>query len=159
MSCTRRRSASDILASSGIVVIGWAEVDAGGGDARPAGTEVGVGAVVIVEVGSGVGESVGVEVAVGVEVGSGVGENVGVEVAVGVEAGSGVGVGVGVEVAVGVEVGPGVGVGVGTTDRPQPSIREPIRRRKNARKQVPRFRSIENKSIRSVKATLGKKPR
>jgi UDP-3-O-[3-hydroxymyristoyl] glucosamine N-acyltransferase len=75
---------------------------------------------------------------VGVEVGAGVG------VAVGVKVGVGVGVGVDVGVAVGVKVGAGVGVGVdvGLTDRPQLSVRNPIRGRQNARRRLVRFRPI-----------------
>src|SRR5271165_4416647 len=110
MSWTRSLSALDILASSGMAVIGEADgeaaVDAGGG--------------------------------------------VGVGVAVGVKVGTGVGTGVDVGVAVGVKVGAGVGVGVGTglTDRPQLSVRNPIRRRENARRPLLRFRPIL-KNIRS----------
>ena len=64
--------------------------------------------------------------------------------AVGVKVGVGVGVGVDVGVAVGVKVGAGVGVGVdvGLTDRPQLSVRNPIRGRQNARRRLVRFRPI-----------------
>src|SRR5271166_4116235 len=106
MSWTRSLSALDILASSGMAVIGEADgeaaVDAGGG------------------------------------------------VEVGVKVGTGVGAGVDVGAAVGVKVGAGVGVGGGTglTDRPQLSVRNPIRRRENARRPLLRFRPIL-KNIRS----------
>jgi len=134
VSWTRRRSAPDILASSGMVVIGWADGDTGGGVGRPAGVDVGV------------------EVVAGVKVGSGVGAGVGVGVVVGVKVGSGVRVGVGVGVVVGVKVGSGVGAGVGTglTDRPQLSVRKPIRRRENARRRLLRFRPIVKKSFQSA---------
>ena len=68
-------------------------------------------------------------------------------VEVGVKVGTGVGAGVNVGAAVGVKVGAGVGVGGGTglTDRLQLSVRNPIRRRENARR---RFRPIL-KNIRS----------
>ena len=84
----------------------------------------------------------------GVGVGAGVG--VGVGVAVGVKVGTGVGADVDVGAAVGVKVGAGVGVGGGTglTDRPQLSVRNPIRRRENARRPLLRFRPIL-KNIRS----------
>jgi hypothetical protein len=90
------------------------------------------------------GGGVGVGVAVGVKVGTGVGAGVGVGVAVGVKVGTGVGAGVGVGVVVGVKVGAGVGVGVdvGLTDRPQLSVRNPIRGRENARRRLVRFRPI-----------------
>ena len=120
MSWTRSLSALDILASSGMAVIGEADgeaaVDAGGG------------------------------VQVGVKVGIGVGAGVKVVVKVG----TGVGAGVDVGAAVGVKVGAGVGVGGGTglTDRPQLSVRNPIRRRENARRLLLRFRPIL-KNIRS----------
>jgi hypothetical protein len=96
----------DILASSGMAVIGEADgeaaVDAGGG------------------------------------------------VEVGVKVGIGVGAGVEVGAAIGVKVSAGVGVGRGTllTDRPQLSVRNPIRRRESARRPLSRFRPIL-KSIRS----------
>jgi len=120
MSWTRSLSALDILASSGMAVIGEAAVDAGGG------------------------------VEVGVTVGIGVGAGVNVGVAVGVKVGTGVGAGVDVGTAVGVKVSAGVGVGGGTglTDRPQLSVRNPIRRRENARRPLLRFRPIL-KNIRS----------
>src|SRR4029077_18203643 len=124
MSWTRSLSALDILASSGMAVIGEADgeaaVDAGGG------------------------------VEVGVTVGIGVGAGVNVGVAVGVKVGTGVGAGVDVGTAVGVKVSAGVGVGGGTglTDRPQLSVRNPIRRRENARRPLLRFRPIL-KNIRS----------
>jgi hypothetical protein len=92
MSWTRSLSALDILASSGMAVIGEADgeaaVDAGGG----------------VEVGA----------AIGVKVSAGV----------------------------------GVGGGTGLTDRPQLSVKNPIRRRENARRPLLRFRPIL-KNIRS----------
>lgn len=100
----------------------------------------------------------------GVEAGSGAGvtviSGVGAAVGVGVTVSSGVGAGVGVGVAVssglGAGSGVGVGVGVGLTDWPQLSVREPIRRRKNARKQELRFRSIVKKSFQNaIQATLG----
>jgi len=125
MSCTRSLSASDILASSGMAVIGGADgevaVDAGGG--------------------------VGAGVAVGVKVGAGVGVGVGVGVAVGVKVGAGVGVGVGVEAGVKVGAGVGVGVGSGLTDRPQLSVRNAIRRRENARRRLLRFCPILETSV------------
>jgi hypothetical protein len=134
VSCTRRRSASDIPASSGIVVIGWADVDADGGE-LPAGVNVRVGVVVGVEVGSAVGAGVEVGVAIGVKVGSGV--RVGVAVAVDIGAGSGV----------------GVGVGTLSAGRLQLNVRTPTKGRKNARKHLPRFRSMMNKSILPIYAT------
>ena len=78
----------------------------------------------------------GGDVEVGVKVGIGVGAGVNVGVAVGVKVGTGVGAGVDVGTAVGVKVSAGVGVGGGTglTDRPQLSVRNPIRRRENARR-------------------------
>jgi UDP-3-O-[3-hydroxymyristoyl] glucosamine N-acyltransferase len=104
------------------------------------------------KVGSGVGVGVGVGVAVAVEVGSGVGVGVGVAMAVAVEVGSGVGVGVELAMAVAVEVGSGVGVGVGTgfADRLQLSVRKPIRRSEDARKQPLRFRSMVKKSVQNT---------
>ena len=70
MSCTRSLSASDILASSGMAVIGGADgevaVDAGGGVGVAVG---GVGVGVGVNVGVAVGVKVGAGVAVGVDVG------------------------------------------------------------------------------------------
>jgi hypothetical protein len=84
--------------------------------------------------------AVGVEPVVETEAGSGVGVGVGVSVGVGV--GLGVGAGVGVSLGVGVGVAVGVGVGTGLTDWPQLSVREPTRRRENARKQLLRFRFI-----------------
>jgi hypothetical protein len=134
VSCTRRRSASDIPASSGIVVIGWADVDAGGGG-LPAGVDVGVGVVVGFEVGSAVGAGVEVGAAIGVKVGSGV--SVGVAVVVDFGAGSEV----------------GVGVDTFSTGRPQLSVRTPTKGRKNARKQLPRFPSMMKKSILPTYAT------
>jgi hypothetical protein len=118
VSWTRSRSALDMLASSGMVVIGEADGDAGGGVRGPAGVAAGVGVVVGVKVGPGVG--VGVGVMAGVRVGSGVG------------------------LLVGFKVGSGVGAGVGTglTERPQLSVKRPIRRRENARKQLVTFRAI-----------------
>jgi hypothetical protein len=78
------------------------------------------------------------------------GGGVEVGVAVGVKVGTGVGAGVDVGAAVGVKVGAGVGVGGGSglTDRPQLSVRNPIRRRENARRLLLRFRPIL-KNIRS----------
>jgi len=110
MSWTRILSALDILASSGMAVIGGAAVDAGGGVERSTGAGVEVGVAVGVDVGAEVGAGVEVGVAVGVDVGAGV------------EAGVEIGV-----VAVGVDVGAGVGAGVptGLTDRPQLSVRNP----------------------------------
>jgi len=108
MSWTRSLSALDILASSGMAVIGEADgeaaVDAGGG------------------------------------------------VEVGVKVGTGVGAGVDVGAAVGVKVGAGVGVGGGTglTDRPQLSVRNPIRRRENARRPLLRFRPILKTSVQNA---------
>ena len=91
---------------------------------------------------SGVG--VGLAVAAGDKVASGVG--VGVAVAAGDKVASGVGVGV--AVAAGVKVASGVGVGVGAwfSDRLQLTARDPMRKRKNARRQPLRFRSMVNKS-------------
>src|SRR5271165_2192559 len=120
MSWTRSLSAFDILASSGMAVIrgfdGEVAVDAGGG--------------------------VDVGVAVGVKAGTGVEAGVDVGVAVGVKVGAGVDVGVGVAVGVKVGAGAGVGVGTGLPDRPQLSVRNPIRRRENARRRLLRFRNI-----------------
>src|SRR6516164_8534459 len=75
---------------------------------------------------------------------SGVG--VGLAVAAGDKVASGVGVGV--AVAAGVKVASGVGVGVGAwfSDRLQLTARDPMRKRKNARRQPLRFRSMVNKS-------------
>ena len=75
---------------------------------------------------------------------SGVG--VGLAVAAGDKVASGVGVGV--AVAAGVIVASGVGVGVGAwfSDRLQLTARDPMRKRKDARKQPLRFRSMVNKS-------------
>ena len=75
---------------------------------------------------------------------SGVG--VGLAVAAGDKVASGVGVGV--AVAAGVKVASGVGVGVGAwfSDRLQLTARDPMRKRKDARKQPLRFRSMVNKS-------------
>ena len=52
---------------------------------------------------------------------------------------------------VGVEVASGVGAGVctGLADGPQLTVRKPIRRRKNARRQLSRFRSIVNTPIKT----------
>ena len=91
----------------------------------------------------------GVEVGVKVRIGVGAGVNVGV--AVGVKVGTGVGAGVDVGAAVGVKVSAGVGGvggGTGLTERPQLSVRNPIRRRENARRPLLRFRPIL-KNIRS----------
>src|SRR6516164_5743864 len=58
------------------------------------------------------------------------------------------GVGVGLAVAAGDKVASGVGVGVGVwfSDRLQLTARDPMRKRKNTRKQPLRFRSMVNKS-------------
>jgi hypothetical protein len=96
---------------------------------------------------------VGVGVVKGVKVASGVGVGVGLGVGVGTGSGVGVGVGLGVAVAsgVGVEVASGVGVGVCTrgADGPQLTVRKPIRRRKSARRQLSRFRSIMENPIKT----------
>ena len=76
MSWTRILSALDILASSGMAVIGGAAVDAGGGVERSTGAGVEVGVAVGVDVGAEVGAGVEVGVAVGVDVGAGVGAGV-----------------------------------------------------------------------------------
>lgn len=76
----------------------------------------------------------------GVGVGAGVGAGVGV--AIGVKVGAAVGTGVGAGVGVGIGAGVGVGVGTGLTDRPQPDIRNAIRRRETARKRSLGFRTI-----------------
>jgi hypothetical protein len=75
---------------------------------------------------------------VGEAVGKGVGVGKGVVVGgvVGVKASVGVGAGIGVRIGV------GVGVGTGLTDRPQPDIRNAIRRRETARKRSLGFRTI-----------------
>jgi len=73
---------------------------------------------------------------------SGVG--VGLAVAAGDKVASGVGVGV--AVAAGVKVASGVGVGAWFSDRLQLTARDPMRKRKDARKQPLRFRSIVNTS-------------
>ena len=90
---------------------------------------------------------VGVGVVVGVKVGSAVGAGVEVGVAIGVKVGSGVGVGVAVVVDFGAGSGVGVGVGTLSTGRLQLSVRTPTKGRKNARKQLPRFRSMMKKSV------------